>query len=282
MVQKYSLLFIFFLYEGEEKQQQNKYEYLLVNIKGKNSNVALVQLNRPKTFNCLCNGLMKELATVLQSLDQDEKIGCIVLTGSTRAFAAGADIKEMENQTLTQVLKSDFPNQLSAASRIKKPIIAAVNGLALGGGCELSMMCDIIYAGDKAEFAQPELTIGTMPGAGATQRLPRSIGKSKAMEIILTGNRISAQEAEKIGLVSAVFPAEKLVEEAIKTAEKIASHSKIITQLVKEAVNAAFETTLTEGNRFEKCLSHATFGLADQKEGMTAFVEKRKPNFTDQ
>ncbi|CAF5006470.1 unnamed protein product, partial [Rotaria sp. Silwood1] len=268
--------------QSEEKQQQNKYEYLLVNIKGKNSNVALVQLNRPKTFNCLCNGLMKELATVLQSLDQDEKIGCIVLTGSTRAFAAGADIKEMENQTLTQVLKSDFPNQLSAASRIKKPIIAAVNGLALGGGCELSMMCDIIYAGDKAEFAQPELTIGTMPGAGATQRLPRSIGKSKAMEIILTGNRISAQEAEKIGLVSAVFPAEKLVEEAIKTAEKIASHSKIITQLVKEAVNAAFETTLTEGNRFEKCLSHATFGLADQKEGMTAFVEKRKPNFTDQ
>ncbi|CAF2320137.1 unnamed protein product [Rotaria sp. Silwood2] len=287
----YNILLNFRWISTEQPQQ--------INIKGQNSNIALVQLNRPKTFNFLCNGLLKELATVLESFDKDEKIACIVLTGSTRVFAgkfyliiyidtlivhilAGADIKEMQHKTLSQVLESDFPNQLSAASRIKKPIIAAVNGLALGGGCELSMMCDIIYAGDKAEFSQPEILIGTIPEAGGTQRLPRYIGKSKAMEMILTGNRISAQEAEKIGLVSAVFPAEKLVEEAIKTAEKIANHSKIVVQLAKEAVSAAFETTLMEGNRFENCLSQATFGLADRKEGMTAFIEKRKPNFTDQ
>ncbi|CAF4035213.1 unnamed protein product [Rotaria sp. Silwood2] len=286
----YNILLNFRWISTEQPQQ--------INIKGQNSNIALVQLNRPKTFNFLCNGLLKELATVLESFDKDEKIACIVLTGSTRVFAgkfyliiyidtlivhilAGADIKEMQHKTLSQVLESDFPNQLSAASRIKKTNYCCCQWFS-SGGCELSMMCDIIYAGDKAEFSQPEILIGTIPGAGGTQRLPRYIGKSKAMEMILTGNRISAQEAEKIGLVSAVFPAEKLVEEAIKTAEKIANHSKIVVQLAKEAVSAAFETTLMEGNRFENCLSQATFGLADRKEGMTAFIEKRKPNFTDQ
>ncbi|CAF2870335.1 unnamed protein product [Rotaria sp. Silwood2] len=263
-------------------KQQKKYEYLLVDIKGKDSNVALVQLNRPKVLNALCDGLMKELSIVLESLDKDDKIGCIVLTGSTRAFAAGADIKEMQNNKFAQVVSSGFLDQWSAITRIKKPIIAAVNGFALGGGCELSMMCDIIYAGDTAEFGQPEIIIGTIPGAGGTQRLPRYIGKSKAMEIVLTGNRINAKEAEKFGLVSAIFPPDKVVDEAIKTAEKIASHSRIVVQLAKEAVNAAFETTLAEGNRLEKRLFHTTFGLADRKEGMTAFLEKRKPNFTGQ
>ncbi|CAF1100857.1 unnamed protein product [Rotaria sp. Silwood1] len=261
-------------------KQQKKYEYVLVDIKGQNSNVALVQLNRPKALNALCDGLMKELSTVLESLDKDEKIGCIVLTGSTRAFAAGADIKEMQHNELAQVVSSGFLDEWSAVTRVKKPIIAAVNGFALGGGCELSMMCDIIYAGDTAEFGQPEIIIGTIPGAGGTQRLPRFVGKSKAMELVLTGNRINAKEAEKFGLVSAVFPPDKVVDEAIKTAEKIASHSRIVVQLAKEAVNAAFETTLAEGNRLEKRLFHTTFGLADRKEGMTAFLEKRKPKFT--
>ncbi|CAF2495190.1 unnamed protein product [Rotaria sp. Silwood2] len=269
----YNILLNFRWISTEQPQQ--------INIKGQNSNIALVQLNRPKTFNFLCNGLLKELATVLESFDKDEKIACIVLTGSTRVFAgkfyliiyidtlivhilAGADIKEMQHKTLSQVLESDFPNQLSAASRIKKTNYCCCQWFSIRW------------------WFQPEILIGTIPGAGGTQRLPRYIGKSKAMEMILTGNRISAQEAEKIGLVSAVFPAEKLVEEAIKTAEKIANHSKIVVQLAKEAVSAAFETTLMEGNRFENCLSQATFGLADRKEGMTAFIEKRKPNFTDQ
>ncbi|CAF0743231.1 unnamed protein product [Rotaria sordida] len=263
-------------------QEQKQYQYLLVDIKGQNSNVALVQLNRPKALNALCDGLMTELSTVLESLDKDDKIGCIVLTGSTRAFAAGADIKEMQNRKLAEVIGSGFLDQWSAVTRIKKPIIAAVNGYALGGGCELSMMCDIIYAGETAEFGQPEIVIGTIPGAGGTQRLPRYVGKSKAMEIVLTGNRINAKEAEKFGLVSAVFPPDRVVDEAIKTAEKIASHSRIVVQLAKEAVNAAFETTLAEGNRLEKRLFHTTFGLDDRKEGMTAFLEKRKPNFTGQ
>ncbi|CAF3624764.1 unnamed protein product [Adineta steineri] len=287
--------------DKQQQQQQNKYEYLLVNITGQNSNVALVQLNRPKAFNSLCNNLIKELTIVLDSLDKNDQIGCIVLTGITRAFSIGADIKEMQNTTMSDVIKIDFPDQLSVVSKVKKPIIAAVNGFALGGGCELSMMCDIIYAGDKAEFSQPEIRIGTIPGAGGTQRLPRYIGKSKAMEMVLTGDRISAQEAEKLGLISAVFPADKLIEESLKTAEKIANHSKIVVQLAKEAVNAgdipyfilkqkiisifyliAFETSLAQGNLLEKRLSCTTFGLADRKEGMTAFLEKRKPQFIDQ
>jgi len=267
---------------GDQQTTKSKYEYLLVDVKGQNSNVALVQLNRPKALNALCDGLMRELSTVLETLDKDNKIGCIVLTGSTRAFAAGADIKEMQNNTLPKVVGSGFLDQWSAVARIKKPIIAAVNGFALGGGCELSMMCDIIYAGEQAEFGQPEIIIGTIPGAGGTQRLPRYVGKSKAMEMVLTGNRINAKEAEKMGLVSAIFPADQLVDQAIKTAEKIASHSPIVVQLAKEAVNAAFETTLAEGNRLEKRIFHTTFGLADRKEGMTAFLEKRKPNFTGQ
>ncbi|CAF3633202.1 unnamed protein product [Adineta steineri] len=268
--------------QQNDNKEQKKYEYLLVDIKGKNSNVALVQLNRPKALNALCDGLMRELSTVLQTIDKDDKIGCIVLTGSTRAFAAGADIREMQNNTLAQVVGAGFLDQWSAVAKIKKPIIAAVNGFALGGGCELSMMCDIIYAGEEAEFGQPEIILGTIPGAGGTQRLPRYVGKSKAMEMVLTGNRIKAKEAHQIGLVSAVYPANQLIDEAVKTAEKIASHSRIVVQLAKEAVNTAFETTLAEGNRFEKRIFHTTFGLDDRKEGMTAFVEKRKPNFTGQ
>ncbi|UJR25108.1 hypothetical protein I4U23_006467 [Adineta vaga] len=267
---------------GEQTETKTNYEYILVDIKGQKSNVAVVQLNRPKAFNSLCNKLMTELTKVLNLLDKDDKIACIVLTGGMRAFSIGADIKEMQLETMSQIIKSDFPNQLSVVSRLRKPIIAAVNGFALGGGCELSMMCDIIYAGHKAEFSQPEVTIGTIPGAGGTQRLSHFVGKSKAMEMILTGNRMNAEEAERIGLVSAVFPAEELVEEAIKTAEKIGNHSKIVVQLAKEAVNAAFETTLAEGIRLEKTLSYMTFGLTDRKEGMTAFIEKRQPNFTDQ
>ncbi|CAF1622200.1 unnamed protein product, partial [Adineta ricciae] len=257
-------------------------EYVLVDIKGQKSNIALVQLNRPKAFNSLCNKLITELATTLTSLDRDRRIACIILTGSTRAFSIGADIKGMHMENMSHVIKSDFPEELSVVSRLTKPIIAAVNGFALGGGCELSMMCDIIYAGHKAEFSQPEITIGTIPGAGGTQRLARVVGKSKAMEMILTGNRINAHEAKQIGLVSDVFPAEKLVEEAIKIAEKIGNHSKIVVQLAKEAVNTAFETTLAEGIQHEKNLSRTTFGLADRKEGMKAFIEKRQPNFTDQ
>ncbi|CAF0816146.1 unnamed protein product [Rotaria sp. Silwood1] len=242
-------------YYGDKKQQHNKYSYLLVDIKRQNSNVALVQLNLPKTFNCLSNGLIKELATLLEPLDNDDKIACIFLTDGTRAFASGTDIKEMQNNTITQIIHSDFSEKLSAVSKIKKPIIAAVNGLALGGSCELSML----YNNLNNTFFYL-----IFKGANATQRLSRYVGKSKAMEIILKGNRISTQEAEQIGLVNTVFPADKLVEEAIKTAEYIASYSKIVAQLAKESINRAFETTLTESNQFErfKNLRYRTiFGL---------------------
>merc|ERR1719481_1090929 len=228
-----------------------------------------------------CVLLMSELIEELDKLDKDPNIGAIVLTGSQKAFAAGADIKEMQNRDFQSNYKENFLEWWSNITLVRKPIIAAVNGYALGGGCEVAMMCDIIYAGDKARFGQPEITIGTIPGGGGTQRLTRAIGKSRAMEMNLTGIPINAQEAASYGLVSKVFPAAELVGEAVKTADKIASHSKIIVQMCKDATNAAYESTLTEGLKTEKRLFYTSFATHDRKEGMTAFVEKRKPAWKD-
>ncbi|XP_050310988.1 probable enoyl-CoA hydratase, mitochondrial [Anthonomus grandis grandis] len=255
------------------------YEFIKVSSAGSKDQVGVITLNRPKALNALCNGLMQEVANALDVLEANKDIGAIVITGSERAFAAGADIKEMQNNTYAQCVSSNFLEHWNRVSKVGKPVIAAVNGYALGGGCELAMMCDIIYAGEKAKFGQPEILIGTIPGAGGTQRLPRYVGKSKAMEIVLTGNQVPAQEAEKMGLVSKVFPVETLLEEAIKLGEKIAANSPIINKLCKESVNVAYETTLTEGLHFEKRTFHGTFATKDRKEGMTAFVEKRAPNF---
>ncbi|KAM9197326.1 enoyl-CoA hydratase, mitochondrial isoform 1-T1 [Dugong dugon] len=258
------------------------FEYIITEKKGQSSNVGLIRLNRPKALNALCSGLMAELNQALEAFEGDPAMGAIVLTGGEKAFAAGADIKEMQNQTFQNCYSSRFLSHWDRVAHVKKPVIAAVNGYALGGGCELAMMCDIIYAGEKAQFGQPEILIGTIPGAGGTQRLTRAVGKSLAMEMILTGDRISAQEAKQAGLVSKVFPVETVVEEAIKCAEKIANNSKIVVAMAKESVNAAFEMTLTEGNKLEKKLFYSTFATDDQKEGMTAFVEKRKASFKDQ
>jgi len=258
-----------------------QWEYIKTDTTGTEGRVGMVTLNRPKALNALCAGLMDELIRALNEFDNDPKVGAIVVTGSEKAFAAGADIKEMQHKDFQSNYKENFLEWWSNITLVRKPIIAAVNGYALGGGCEVAMMCDIIYAGDKARFGQPEITIGTIPGAGGTQRLTRAIGKSRAMEMNLTGTPITAQEASEWGLVSRVFPAESLVEEAVKTADKIASHSKIISQICKESTNAAYELTLKEGMRFEKRMFQSTFATNDRKEGMTAFVEKRKPNWTD-
>ncbi|XP_007934969.1 enoyl-CoA hydratase, mitochondrial [Orycteropus afer afer] len=257
------------------------FEYIITEKKGKSSNVGLIQLNHPKALNALCRGLMSELSQALEAFEGDPAVGAIVLTGSEKAFAAGADIKEMQNLTFQDCVASKFLSHWNQVAHVRKPVIAAVNGYALGGGCELAMMCDIIYAGEKAQFGQPEILIGTIPGAGGTQRLTRAVGKSLAMEMILTGDRISAQQAKQAGLVSKVFPVETLVEEAITCAEKIASNSKIVAAMAKQSVNAAFEMTLTEGNNLEKMLFYSTFATEDRKEGMTAFMEKRKANFKD-
>lgn len=262
--------------------QVQNYEFIKVETTGEKNNVALVTLNRPKALNALCDKLMTELNDAVAKLDGNESIGAIVLTGSEKAFAAGADIKEMQNNTYAKNMRGNFLSGWDGVSRVSKPVIAAVNGYALGGGCELAMMCDIIYAGDKAKFGQPEIAIGTIPGAGGTQRLTRVIGKSKAMEMVLSGNQITAEEAEKSGLVSKVVPADKLVAEAVKLGEKIASHSQLIVAMAKESVNTAYETSLKEGLHFEKRMFHGTFATADRKEGMTAFVEKRPPKFTNE
>lgn len=258
-----------------------KHEYLIVETRGEKSNIGFIQLNRPKALNALCNGLMKELSTVLDDFEKNQKIACVVLTGSDKAFAAGADIKEMLPLTFQDVCGSNFLSDWTFVADCKKPIIAAVNGFALGGGCELAMMCDVIYAGDKAQFGQPEINLGTIPGAGGTQRLTKAIGKYKAMELVLSGNRLSAQEAYIAGLVTKVFPVDKVVEEAIKLAEKIGSHSKIVVQQAKKAVNSSLELSLAEGIKLERTLFHQTFAMEDRKEGMTAFAEKRAPNFQD-
>lgn len=258
-----------------------QYEYLVVEKRGQRSDVGFIQLNRPKALNALCDALMREMGRALDAFEADAGVGAIVITGSDRAFAAGADIKEMQNRTFQECYGGNFLSHWNRVSTVRKPVIAAVNGFALGGGCELAMMCDIIYAGEKAQFGQPEILLGTIPGAGGTQRLTRAVGKSLAMEMVLTGDRIGAQEAKQSGLVSKVFPVEELVSEAVKCGEKIASNSKLVSAMAKEAVNAAFELTLAEGNRLEKRLFHATFATEDRKEGMTAFVEKRKASFQD-
>jgi enoyl-CoA hydratase len=253
------------------------FETIVVERRG---SVGLIRLNRPQALNALSTKLMKELASALDDLEADEAVGAIVLTGNERAFAAGADIKEMKSQTFIDAYLGDFiTKDWERTAHCRKPVIAAVAGFALGGGCELAMMCDFIIAAETAVFGQPEITIGIIPGAGGTQRLARFVGKSKAMEMVLTGRRMDAAEAERAGLVSRVVKAEELVEEAVRTAEKIASFSRPIALMAKEAVNRAFETTLSEGIRFERRVFHAAFATEDQKEGMSAFAEKRSPKF---
>ena len=242
--------------------------------------VGLIRLHRPAALNALCDQLMGELGTQLLAFDADKAIGAIVITGNEKAFAAGADIKEMRVRTHPEALLEDFIGRgWETVLRVKKPVIAAVAGFALGGGCELAMMCDMILAADTAKFGQPEINLGVIPGSGGTQRLTRAVGKSKAMEMVLTARFMDAAEAERANLVSRVVPADQLVAEAIKVAEKIAALSPVAVALGKQAVNRAFETTLVEGVRHERALFLSLFGTPDQREGMAAFVEKRKPVF---
>lgn len=242
--------------------------------------VGLITLNRPKALNALCDQLMIELGQALRAFDGDDAIGAIVLTGNEKAFAAGADIKEMKDRSFIDVVNDDFiGNRWETILSIRKPVIAAVAGFALGGGCELAMMCDFILAADTAKFGQPEINLGVIPGAGGTQRLTRAVGKSKAMEMILTGRMMGAEEAERAGLVARVVPAAELIDEAVRVAERIASLSRPAVAMAKEAVNRAFETTLSEGVRFERRLFQSCFALEDRKEGMSAFAEKRAPAF---
>ena len=252
------------------------YDTILVQTRGK---VGLITLNRPKALNALNSQVMADVVAALQALEADPAVGAIVLTGSERAFAAGAAIKEMQAKGYIDVYMEDFFAGWDALGRVRKPIIAAVAGYALGGGCELAMMCDFIIAGDNARFGQPEITLGVMPGMGGSQRLTRFVGKSKAMEMCLTGRQMDAAEAERAGLVSRIVPAADLVEEALKAAEKIASFSLPAVMMTKEAVNRSYETTLAEGIRFERRVFHSMFALEDQKEGMAAFAEKRSANF---
>jgi enoyl-CoA hydratase len=251
------------------------YQNIKTETKGR---VGIIRLDRPKALNALCAELVRELGQALDAFEADPGIGCMVLTGSDKAFAAGADIKEMKDQTYQDVFLKDFITVgWEKVSQVRKPIIAAVAGYALGGGCEMAMMCDFIIAADTAKFGQPEITLGTIPGAGGTQRLPRFVGKSKAMDLVLTGRMMDAAEAERCGLVSRVVPLADLLADAIATAEKIAAMSLPATMVAKEAVNRAFETTLSEGVRFERRTFHATFGFDDRAEGMAAFADKRKP-----
>ena len=254
-----------------------KYENILVETKGR---VGIVRLNRPQALNALCKALVEDVGHALDAFEDDPNIGCVVLTGSDKAFAAGADIKEMKDRDYMDVYMADFITRgWQRVSTFRKPIIAAVAGYALGGGCEVAMMCDFIIAADNAKFGQPEILLGTIPGSGGTQRLPRFVGKSKAMDMVLTGRNMDAAEAERCGLVTRVVPLDQLMDEAVKTAEKIASLSLPITMIAKEAVNRAFETSLTEGVLFERRTFHATFATKDKFEGMDAFASKRKANF---
>jgi len=253
------------------------YENILVETRGR---VGLVRLNRPKALNALNDALMNELGEALAKLDGDEGIGAIVLTGSDKAFAAGADIGAMKDWGYMDVYKGNYITRNWESLRsIRKPVIAAVAGYALGGGCELAMMCDIILAADGAKFGQPEIKLGIIPGAGGTQRLPRAVGKAKAMDLVLTGRTMDAEEAERAGLVSRVVAPDKLLDEALAVAAQIAEFSLPSVMMAKEAVNRAYEAPLAEGMLFERRLFHALFATEDQKEGMAAFIEKRKPKF---
>ncbi len=253
------------------------YECILTETEG---SVGVITLNRPDALNAFNKTLMDELTDAVKKFEADDAIGCLIITGSEKAFAAGADIVEMASKNYIDVFKEEFITaNWEEASRARKPVIAAVSGYALGGGCELALMCDFIIAADNAKFGQPEISIGAMPGAGGTQRLARFIGKSKAMEMCLTGRMMEAKEAERCGLVSRIVPKGELREEAIRVAKQIAGFSRPIAMLTKEAVNRAYETTLSEGIRFERRVFHSVFAFEDQKEGMAAFTEKRKPNF---
>jgi enoyl-CoA hydratase len=253
------------------------YELIIAETRGA---VGVITFNRPQAMNALNSQVMRELSEALDGFEADDAIGAIVLTGSEKAFAAGADIKEMKDKTFMDCYLEDFiTSSWERTARCRKPVIAAVAGFALGGGCELAMMCDIILAADNAEFGQPEITIAAIPGAGGTQRLARAVGKAKAMELCLSGRRMKAEEAERAGLVARVVPLADLQAEAMRMADKIAAMSRPIAMLVKESINRAFETTLAEGIRFERRMFHAVFATEDQKEGMLAFAEKRKPQF---
>ncbi|WP_394780464.1 enoyl-CoA hydratase [Undibacterium sp.] len=256
-----------------------EYQNILVETREK---VGLITLNRPKALNALNDQLMDELGFALKAFDKDEAIACIVITGSEKAFAAGADIGAMAGYTYMDAYKNDYiTRNWEQIRQIRKPVIAAVAGYALGGGCELAMMCDFIIAAENAKFGQPEIKLGTLPGAGGTQRLPRAISKSKAMDMCLTARMMDAVEAERAGLVSRIVPLEKLLEEALAAANTIAAMSLPIIMMVKDSVNRAYETTLAEGVQYERRLFHSSFGTDDQKEGMKAFMEKRPANFTN-
>jgi enoyl-CoA hydratase len=252
------------------------YETILVERRGR---VGLITLNRPKALNALNARLVGELEAALSELDRDDAIAAMVITGSEKAFAAGADIKEMMEKDFAAAYASDFIAPWQKISQHKKPVIAAVAGYALGGGCELAMMCDLILAADNAKFGQPEINLGTIPGAGGTQRLTRAVGKSKAMEMVLTGRMMEAAEAERSGLVARIVPVADLVDEAVKLGETIADKSQPIVAMAKDMVNAAYETTLAEGLKLERRVFYATFATEDRREGMAAFAEKRSPSF---
>lgn len=252
------------------------FETLLTETRG---NVALVTLNRPKALNALNSRVMRELAAALAACDADPAIGAIVLTGSEKAFAAGADIKEMQALNFVDVYVGDFLGGWEAVAATRKPLIAAVSGYALGGGCELAMMCDFIIASETAKFGQPEITLGVIPGMGGSQRLTRAVGKAKAMDLVLTGRMMDVAEAERAGLVARIVAPERMLDEALEAAAKIASFSRPAVLMAKEAVGRSYEVTLDEGLRFERRLFQSLFATEDQKEGMSAFVEKRRPDF---
>jgi enoyl-CoA hydratase len=253
------------------------FEYIIAEQRGR---VGLITLNRPKQLNALCDALVDEMGQALDAFEVDEGIGAIVITGSDKAFAAGADITAMKNFSYMDAYKGDYiTRNWERVKTCRKPVIAAVAGYALGGGCELAMMCDIIIAADTAQFGQPEIKLGTLPGAGGTQRLPRAVSKAKAMDMCLTARMMGAEEAERAGLVSRIVAADKLIEEALEAATKIASYSLPVVMMIKESVNRAYESSLQEGLLFERRVFHAAFALEDQKEGMAAFAEKRKAEF---
>ncbi|WCM92534.1 enoyl-CoA hydratase [Acidovorax sp. NCPPB 2350] len=255
--------------------------YEVIEVRTEADKVGIITLNRPKQLNALNDQLMDELGAALAAFDADERIGCTILTGSEKAFAAGADIGAMANYSFADAYKGDYITRNWERIRsVRKPVIAAVSGFALGGGCELAMMCDFIIAADNARFGQPEIKLGVIPGAGGTQRLPRAVGKSKAMDMALTGRMMDAQEAERAGLVSRVVPYDKLMDEALGAALVISDFSRVAVMAAKETVNRAFEGTLSDGLMYERRLFHALFATQDQKEGMAAFLEKRKPDFT--